>query len=86
MPPVAANDNLPRLMDRAAAARYCDCHPATFSRWVAAGLMPSALPGLRKWDRVAIDAKISTLSGLNDNKSLDDPYLAWKAADDARHS
>lgn len=79
----AANDNLPRLFDRVEAARYCSCHPSTFSRWVATGRMPSSLPGTRKWDRFAIDAKISALSGMCDQMPVD-PYLAWKVEDARR--
>lgn len=75
-----------RLLSREDAATYCGCAPGTFSRWVASGYMPPPLPGMRRWDRLAIDARISVLSGANDNDPQDDPYLAWKRADDARAS
>jgi len=48
--------------------------------------MPSALSGLKRWDRAAIDARIAALSGANDNEPADDAYIAWKRADDARHA
>ena len=81
----ADNDNhaLPRLMTREQAATYCACCPSTFSRWVAAGKMPRPIPGLKRWDRSAIDGNIASLAGCNDNVP-DDPYLAWKAADARR--
>lgn len=81
----AANDNRPQLLSRTEAAAYCSCCPSTFSRWVASGHMPRPLPGLKRWDRLAIDARISMLTGANDNVPLD-PYEAWKAADNARHA
>lgn len=45
----------PRLLSGAAAAEYCGVTPATWSKWVAAGTVPPALPGTRRWDRKAID-------------------------------
>jgi macrodomain Ter protein organizer (MatP/YcbG family) len=77
------NDNI-RLMTRADAASYCACNPATFSRWVKAGLVPQSLPGIQRWDRRALDRQFDNLSGLTDKLSEDDEYLTWKRLDDAR--
>lgn len=76
-----ANDNQ-RLLSRAEAAAYCGFKPSAFSAHVAAGRLPAALPGVRKWDRKAIDLHLDKLSGLvvetpsNDN----DPWADWKKA------
>lgn len=78
--PIAANDNNPRLLTRADAAAYCACSTSTFSRWVAAGFLPKPLPNLRRWDRAAIDTRLNSLSGANDNRPTD-AYEAWKATD-----
>ena len=71
-----ANDNQPRLMGRKDAAAYCGIAESTFSLWVATYKMPPCIPGTRKWDRRAIDAKLDEISGLvvNDNE---DPYEKW---------
>jgi hypothetical protein len=71
-----ANDNTPRLMGRKDAAAYCGIAESTFSMWVATHKMPPCIPGTRKWDRRAIDAKLDEISGLgvNDNE---DPYEKW---------
>lgn len=54
----------PRLIGRKEAAAYCGITPTCFSMWVAQGKMPPAIPGTRKWDRKAIDAKLDEISGL----------------------
>lgn len=53
-----------RLMSGAVAAAYCGVTPATFSKWVAAGTVPAALPGTRRWDRKAIDLALDKASGI----------------------
>lgn len=76
-----ANDNGPRLLSRAEAAEYCGFKPSAFSAHVLAGRLPPAIPGLRKWDRAAIDAHLDKLSGLaNDNDATadEDPWADWK--------
>src|SRR3569833_2895543 len=54
----------PRLMTPKAAAIYVGVSTPTFVKWVASGLLPAALPGMRRWDRKAIDAALDRLSGL----------------------
>jgi hypothetical protein len=63
----------PRLIGRKEAAAYCGISPTCFSMWVASHKMPPAIPGTRKWDKRAIDAKLDEISGLcaSDNE---DPY------------
>ena len=74
-----------RLMSRAEAAAYCASSPATFSRWVSAGLLPQSLPGIQRWDRSAIDRRLDILSGIADSSEADDdPYSIWKGKDLAR--
>jgi hypothetical protein len=73
----ADNDNSPRLMGRKEAAAYCDIAESTFSLWVSTHKMPPPMPGTRKWDRKAIDARIDEISGLGENDT-EDPYLKWE--------
>lgn len=54
----------PRLMTKADAAAYCGVCPATFTNWVASGVMPSPFRGTRMYDRHAIDAAIDRDSGI----------------------
>lgn len=58
------NDS-PRLIGRKEAAAYCGISPTCFSMWVASHKMPPAIPGTRKWDKRAIDAKLDEISGLD---------------------
>jgi hypothetical protein len=44
--------------------------------WVASHKMPTAIPGTRKWDKKAIDAKLDEISGLVTNQK-EDPYDKW---------
>ncbi len=53
----------PRLLSGAEAAAYCGVTAATFSKWVAANLMPKPVIG-RRWDRKAIDLMLDRLSGI----------------------
>lgn len=80
-----ANDNAPRLIGRREAAAYCGVTPTCFSMWVASHKMPPAIPGTRKWDKKAIDAKLDEISGLavNDNKA-EDEFEKWSRERDAR--
>ncbi|MGO8211896.1 helix-turn-helix transcriptional regulator [Rhizobium ruizarguesonis] len=80
-----ANDNAPRLMGRKDAAAYCGITPTCFSMWVASHKMPPAIPGTRKWDKRAIDAKLDEISGLgvNDNKA-EGGLTEWRRKRDAR--
>lgn len=69
----------PRLIGRKQAAAHCDIAESTFSMWVATGKMPPAIPGTRKWDRKAIDAKLDAISGLGGGK-VEDAYDKWERA------
>ena len=54
----------PRLLRKKEAAAYCGVSTPTFDKWVAAGSLPAALPGIGRWDRNGIDAAINRLSGI----------------------
>jgi hypothetical protein len=86
--PIAANDNIaPRGITRADAAAYCGVSPATFSRWIASGIMPSAIPGTRIWDRAAIERAFDKMSGFTVPVAANDNSIdAWFEADNARAS
>jgi hypothetical protein len=45
--------------------------------WVATHKMPPAIPGTRKWDKRAIDAKLDEISGLAPASQAKDPYDEW---------
>ena len=77
----------PRLIGRKEAAAYCGVTPTCFSMWVASHKMPPAIPGTRKWDKRAIDAKLDEISGLrvNDNKPQDG-LNEWRKKRDARRA
>ncbi|MGO7758802.1 helix-turn-helix transcriptional regulator [Rhizobium ruizarguesonis] len=66
----------PRLIGRKQAADYLGIAESTFSLWVATYKMPPCIPGTRKWDRRAIDAKLDEVSGLSVNDD-EDPYDKW---------
>jgi hypothetical protein len=56
--------------------------------WVSAGKMPPAIPGTRKWDRKAIDARLDELSGIGDAADQRSDLKKWrdeKRADRPRH-
>lgn len=73
-------DLQPRLMTREQAAAYCGYSPEHFSRQVAAGRLPKPLPGMKRWDRQAIDHALDTLSGISSARaSPEDEYAAWEA-------
>lgn len=68
---------LPRLIGRKEAAAYLDIAESTFSMWVATHKMPPAIPGTRKWDRRAIDAKLDEISGLDTDDNAEDEFEKW---------
>lgn len=68
----------PRLIGRAEAAAYCGITPTAFSLWVRTNIMPPAIPGTRKWDKKAIDAKLDEISGLVANNSQEDEFDRWE--------
>ena len=69
-------DITPRLLTRREAATLCRIAPSTFSMWVAAGTMPRPIPGTKRWDRLAIEAKLNELSDLAAGQP-EDPYDKW---------
>lgn len=77
----------PRLIGRKEAAAYCGITPTCFSMWVASHKMPSAIPGTRKWDKRAIDAKLDEISGLTTKTETGETDLQkWRRKRDARRS
>jgi excisionase family DNA binding protein len=85
--PKAANDNdAPRGITRAEAAKYCGVSPSTFSRWIATGIMPGAIPGTRIWDRHAVDQAFNKMSGAPLAPANDNSVDAWFEANYARAS
>ena len=51
-PPIA-----PRLLTAEHAAYYCGLSLSSWNQRVGSGRMPGPIPGTRRWDRAAIDAK-----------------------------
>lgn len=79
------SDNSPRLIGRKEAAAYCSVGESTFSLWVATRKMPPSVPGTRKWDKRAIDAKLDEISGLASSKNNQETELQkWRRERDAR--
>lgn len=75
----------PRLIGRKEAAEYCGISPTCFSIWVASHKMPPAIPGTRKWDKRAIDAKLDEISGLSVNSNKAKSGLSeWRRRRDDR--
>jgi hypothetical protein len=68
----------PRLMSGKDAAAYCGVTPVTFSKWVAAGVMPKAVIG-RRWDRKAIDLALDKASGIVAVTAIDENAAAEEA-------
>lgn len=77
------DDNTPRLIGRKAAADYCGIGESTFSAWVSSHKMPPAVPGTRKWDKKAIDARLDEISGLDVN-AVEDEYEKMERESNAR--
>ena len=76
----------PRLLTRPQAAAYCGAAPSTFSMWVAAGIVPAAVPGTKRWDRQAIDDKLDALRGIAANDNAETPLEKWRRERDAREA
>lgn len=68
----------PRLIGRKEAAAYLDIAESTFSMWVATHKMPPAIPGTRKWDKRAIDARLDEISGLDTDDIAEDEFEKWE--------
>lgn len=79
----AANDNVPRLLTKKAAAAYVGVSAPTFAKWVMGGIMPPPVSLTRMWDRKAIDTQLDKISGLETN-SVDDGYELRKRERDAK--
>jgi predicted DNA-binding transcriptional regulator AlpA len=77
------DESHPRLIGRKEAAAYCGVSPSCFSLWVATHKMPPAVPGTRRWDRKAIDARLNEISGLMP-ADQEDPYVKWMRENGAR--
>lgn len=75
----------PRLLSGTDAASYCGITLNTWSKWVAAGLMPKPAIG-RRWDKKAIDLALDKASGLVAASSVpeEDPVTAWERGYEAR--
>lgn len=75
----------PRVLAKVAAAEYCGCATLeAFDAWVRKGIIPGAIPGTHRWDRIAIDAALDRASGLAITPSDHlTPYQRWKA--EAQH-
>lgn len=82
----ADNDNGPRLITRHEAATYCGLKPSAFSLWVANGTMPKPVPGTRRWDRRAIDAKLDEKSGIAKKDSDETDLQKWRRERDTRRA
>lgn len=54
----------PRLMSGTDAAAYCGVTLATWSKWVADGIVPKPIEFTRRWDRKAIDLALDKASGI----------------------
>lgn len=67
----------PRLIGRKEAAAYLGIAESTFSMWVATHKMPPPIPGTRKWDRRAIDARLDEISGLDTDDNAEDEFEKW---------
>ncbi|WFS02749.1 helix-turn-helix transcriptional regulator [Rhizobium tumorigenes] len=69
-----------RLIGRKEAAEYCGITPTCFSMWVASHKMPASIPGTRKWDRRAIDAKLDETSGLKPEDKVEAKAFSYEKA------
>jgi predicted DNA-binding transcriptional regulator AlpA len=77
----------PRLIGRKEAAAYLGIGESTFSLWVATHKMPQAIPGTRKWDKKAIDAKLDDISGLTTSENeAEDAFDRWEREQKERKS
>ena len=85
MTSIQDNDNSPRLIGRKEAAAYCSIGESTFSLWVSTHKVPPSVPGTRKWDKRAIDAKLDEISGLSTPvKNQESEPQKWRRERDAR--
>lgn len=78
--------NSPRLIGRKEAAAYCGIGESTFSLWVSTHKMLTAVPGTRKWDRRALDARLDEISGLGVAEEKETGLKKWSRERDARRA
>jgi hypothetical protein len=75
----------PRGMSKEQAAAYAGCETlSAFNDWIRRRIMPGPIPGTHRWDKMAIDAALDRLSGLQ--STIDpqlSPYDEWKASQNA---
>jgi hypothetical protein len=71
--------NRPLTLTRCQAAEMCGITLPTFDSWVRRGILPPAIPGTRRWSRIAIERRVAgepTPSAANDNAAS--PFEEWK--------
>lgn len=73
-----------RLLTRPQAAAYCGYSPGQFSRLVSNGTLPGHVGKLRRWDRIALDARLDELSGIDRAPAEEDAFDKWEREYNAR--
>ena len=68
-----------RLMSRGELMDYLSVGSTTLHRLVKDGKIPPPLPGLKRWDRHAVDAALDRISGIAKHAPHDDQFAARKA-------
>jgi hypothetical protein len=69
----------PRLLTREQAAAYCGVGLTTFTAWMRRGIVPGPVHRTHRWDRVAIDAALDVLSGIDAKLGGKEALDQWKA-------
>jgi hypothetical protein len=70
----------PRVLSREAAAKYCVCETTSaFDDWVRKGIVPKAIPGTSKWDKLAIDDYLDRFRSLASIVQAVSPLDEWMA-------
>lgn len=77
-------DSPSRLMSRGALMDYLSVGSTTLHKLVKEGRIPRPLPGLKRWDRHAVDAALDRASGIAKHAPHDDQFAARKARWTAR--
>ncbi|MBP1879145.1 helix-turn-helix transcriptional regulator [Agrobacterium rubi] len=73
------------MIGRKEAAAYLGIGESTFSLWVSTHKMPPPVPGTRRWDRKAIDAKLDAISGIDlASDTIEDEFEKWEREQNAR--
>lgn len=67
------------VLTRRQAAALCGISVTGFDSWVRKGIVPSAIPGTRRWSRVSLERRLADGPAgpvaVNDNLS---PFEIWK--------